>query len=222
MINKLKKALIIAPHPDDEILGVGGTIAKMIKKKINVHIVIVSGHLPPLYHENKFKITQKESIKALKILGVQKVFFLKIPATKIHEIPISELNEKLLIHFNLSQPDIVFIPFPDRHIDHKTIFESSMVCARPNKINQIKFLLCYETLSETHWNAEGIEPNFTPNFFIDIGAEIKLKIKAIKCYKSQISNEARSVRAVKSLSEFRGSQNFLKHAEAFKLIRLIT
>ena len=221
MIKKIKKALIIAPHPDDETLGVGGTIAKMIKNNIDVTVVIVSGHLPPLYQKKEFEITQKECLKSMKILGVKKIHFLKIPATKIHEIPVSDLNNQIQKYFNLCKPDAVFIPFPDRHIDHRTIFKSTMVCARPNKQNTIKLLLCYETLSETHWNADSIEPNFFPNFFVNIEKEIKQKIKAIKCYKSQINNMARSINAVNALSIFRGSQNFVKNAEAFKLIRYI-
>jgi LmbE family N-acetylglucosaminyl deacetylase len=222
MIEKIKSALIIAPHPDDETLGVGGTIAKMVKKGIKVNVLIVSGHLPPLYSNKEFEITKKECLKSLRILGVKNIFFLKIPATKIHEIPVSELNGKIKKIFDQIKPEIVFIPFPDRHIDHKTVFKSAMVCSRPSKTNRIKILLTYETLSETHWNAEGIEANFIPNYFVNIEKEIRIKIKAIKCYKSQIKNQARSIRAVQSLSEFRGSQNFFKNAEAFKLVRLIS
>jgi LmbE family N-acetylglucosaminyl deacetylase len=97
-----------------------------------------------------------------------------------------------------------------------------MVNTRPNKRKHPKFVLSYETLSETHWNAPYIEANFTPDFFVNINETIKDKIKALKCYQSQIKNNlSRSVKAVESLAAFRGSQNGCKYAEGFKLIRAI-
>ena len=85
-----------------------------------------------------------------------------------------------------------------------------------------KYVLSYETLSETHWNATGIEPNFNPDFFINIDDTLKDKIKALKCYQSQIKNNpSRSIEAIEALARFRGSQNGCKYAEGFKLIRAI-
>ena len=82
MIEKIKSALIIAPHPDDETLGVGGTIAKMVKKGIKVNVLIVSGHLPPLYSNKEFEITKKECLKSLRILGVKNIFFFENSSNK--------------------------------------------------------------------------------------------------------------------------------------------
>jgi len=223
MINKVKNIVIIAPHPDDETLGLGGSIAKLRDQNYKISILIVSGHLPPLYKKNIFKTTYKESLKAFKILGIDKSKFLKIPATKINEVPIAKLNEKIFSFINKINPEIVFIPFPDRHIDHKIVFESSMVACRPINSKCPKIVLTYETLSETHWNAPGIEPIFTPDYFIDISNYIEVKEKALSQYKSQINNNiSRSVDAVKGLAKFRGSQIGKKYAEAFKVIRIIS
>ena len=107
------------------------------------------------------------------ILGVNNYNFLEIPATTINQIPTSDFNEILDNQILKFKPNIVFIPFPDRHIDHKLTFESAMVVTRPIKrYNFIELVACYETLSETHWNASGIEPQFTPNWFVDIEKEI--------------------------------------------------
>ena len=121
------------------------------------------------------------------------------------------------------KPNTVFIPFPDRHIDHRIIFDSSVVSVRPNgKFFPKKKVLSYETLSETHWNVPGIEPSFNPDYFIDISKNIKKKLSALSSYKSQIKNNStRSLDAVKSLAVFRGSQNGCKFAEAFKVIRIV-
>ena len=122
-----------------------------------------------------------------------------------------------------NDPSILLIPFPDRHIDHKLIFESSMVISRPiGPGKRIRLVAAYETLSETHWNAPYLEPNFVPNINIDISDTLLKKIEALRCYKSQIdeSKSPRSVEAVKSLANYSGSQSGHDYAESFVCIRL--
>ena len=219
---KNNNILIIAPHPDDETISMGGSIDKFIKEKFNVHILIISGHLPPLYSENDFNLTVKEAKKAFKILGVTSYKFLKIPATYVKDFETSKLNLLIFSEIQKLKPNTVFIPFPDRHIDHRIIFDSSVVSVRPNGKFFPKKVLSYETLSETHWNVPGIEPSFNPDYFIDISKNIKKKLSALSSYKSQIKNNStRSLDAVKSLAVFRGSQNGCKFAEAFKVIRIV-
>ena len=221
-MNFPKTATVIAPHPDDETLGVGGTIARLVENGTDVSVLIVSGHLPPIYEKSSFEITKKEAEDALKILGVQKYDFLKIPATLVNQMPVAELNEKINKFVKSSKPEWVFIPYPDRHIDHRIIFDSSVVACRPVGKEYPNCVLAYETLSETHWNVPGIEPSFAPAVFIDISDQIEIKKKALNCYVSQISAApSRSIEAVDALGKFRGSQNGCSYAEAFKLVRLV-
>ena len=220
---KNKVMLIIVPHPDDEVLGAGGTIAKYNNDGWETHALVVSGHLPPLYKRKDFEITKTEFENSAKILGMNSSHFLEYPATKIHEYPVAELNEKIFEILKIFKPSILLIPFPDRHIDHKVIFEAAMVVSRPVNVGaNIKLVACYETLSETHWNAPYVEPNFVPNINIDITEFIEKKIQALRCYKSQIDeeNSPRSIEAVRSLARFRGSQCSFKFAETFACIRL--
>jgi len=220
MLKPFKKVLVVAPHPDDETLGVGGTIKKLSKKKIDVSIIVVGGHLPPVYKLKHYEKTEHECRKACKVLGAKKLFFLKKIATKFNEESIAEFNKSLHNVINKINPEVIFIPFPDRHIDHRVVFNSCMVCTRPKKKKKLKMILSYETLSETHWNANYIEPNFVPDVFIDISQEYKSKEKALKNYSSQIkNNQTRNIDAIKGLASFRGSQNNKKYCEAFKLIR---
>ena len=220
MLKPFKKVLVVAPHPDDETLGVGGTIKKLSKKKIDVSIIVVGGHLPPVYKLKHYEKTEHECRKACKVLGAKKLFFLKKIATKFNEESIAEFNKSLHNVINKINPEVIFIPFPDRHIDHRVVFNSCMVCTRPKKKKKLKMILSYETLSETHWNANYIEPNFVPDVFIDISHEYKSKEKALKNYSSQIkNNQTRNIDAIKGLASFRGSQNNKKYCEAFKLIR---
>ncbi|MDC0579120.1 PIG-L family deacetylase [Candidatus Pelagibacter ubique] len=218
----LKKTLVIAPHLDDETIALGGTIKKLSKTKAQINVIIVGGHLPPLYKKKDYQITKNESKKALRILGVKKVYYLDIPALEFHKKYYNTMNSKINALINDFNPTTVFIPFPDRHIDHRTVFDCAMVNTRPNNKNHPKLVLSYETLSETHWNAPYIEPNFNPDFFVNIDTTIKDKIEALNCYQSQIKdNQSRSLQAVQALARFRGSQNGCKYAEGFKLIRAI-
>ena len=219
----IKKVVIIAPHPDDETLGVGGTIKRLINNNVKVSILIVSGHMPPLYSVEAYKKTVKECEKVFKYLGVNDFEFLNIPATKLNEIATSELNSKINSFIDKRNPDTVFIPFPDRHIDHRIIFDSGVVASRPINKKSPKIVLLYETLSETHWNVPGVEASFVPDFFIRIDKELKNKLIALKFYKSQINEKtpSRSIEAVEALAKFRGSQNGCKYAEAFKVVRIV-
>ena len=223
MINDLKNIVVISPHPDDETLGLGGSIKKFSSSGIKVHILVVSGHLPPLLdNKNQFLTTKEEAIKAFDKLGVTSFEFLEIPATYVNKEDISSLYGKINKFIKQIDPEVVFLPFPDRHIDHRIIFDGSVVACRPIKKNFPKIVLMYETLSETHWNVAGAEPIFNPDFFIDISNEISFKLSALNCYKSQIKeNPSRSTDAIKALAKFRGSQNGCDYAEAFKLVRMV-
>ncbi len=218
----IKKALIIAPHPDDETLGAGGTIKKFTANKIDVSVLIVAGHTPPIYSKKSYDKTVSEAKKVFKFLGIKKYKFLNYPATMLSSIATNELNSSIRSYIEEIGPDTVFIPFSDRHIDHRIIFDSCVVACRPIRDNYPSKVLIYETLSETHWNVPGVEPIFAPNFFINIDKYINFKVEALKLYKSQINNNnSRSHSAAKALAKFRGSQNGCSYAESFQVLRMI-
>ncbi len=224
MENK-KRILVVAPHPDDETLGVGGTIAKYSAQGHEVFVLIISGHLPPIYSRKAYEETVSEAYSAFSVLGVEKSEFLEIPATMIGDQPLHEVNgriSKVVSDFN---PQIVLCPYPDRHIDHRLVFDSVMVATRPVGVERdIEILAAYETLSETHWNAPHIEPNFTPNWVVDISDYIDAKLAALKCYESQITDfpGPRSIEAVESLAKFRGTQAGFGYGEGFHIVRMIS
>jgi LmbE family N-acetylglucosaminyl deacetylase len=217
-----KRVLIVAPHPDDETLGAGGTAAKFVSEGHDVSVLIVSGHLPPLYPPEAYERTVREARRAFDILGVSRYQFLEIPATLVND-PVYLLNGRIADSIGELRPQILLCAYPDRHIDHRVIFESVMVASRPVGVGrEIEILAAYETLSETHWNAPHIEPNFVPNWVIDISAFIGKKLEALACYESQISDfpGSRSVEAVEALAKFRGTQAGFGFGEAFQIIRM--
>ncbi len=119
MTFRQKKILVISPHPDDETLGVGGFIKKLVDQNNHVKILTISGHLPPLYKREDYDLTVKEAKKAYKILGVEDFTFMEIPATFLGDEPVSKLNAEIASYFNDFIPNIILCPFPDRHIDHR-------------------------------------------------------------------------------------------------------
>lgn len=217
-----KRAVIIAPHPDDETLGAGGTIARLVEQGTDVSVLVVSGHLPPLYDERSFDTTKREAERAFKILGVKHFEFLKVPATMVNQVPVAELNGRISRFIEELKPNWVLLPFPDRHIDHRVVFDSSVVACRPVGIDPPQVVLAYETLSETHWNVPGVEPAFAPDFFVDISQQMDKKTAALEKYDSQLSEApSRSIDAVNALARFRGTQNGCSYAEAFKVVRIV-
>ncbi len=220
-----KRILVVSPHPDDETLGVGGAIAKLSDQGHEVHVLMVSGHLPPLYSREDYERTVIEAHRAFNVLGVSNSEFLELPATMIGDLPLHEVNSKIFQIVSDLKPHMVFCPYPDRHVDHRLVFDSVMVATRPVGMGRdIEIVAAYETLSETHWNAPHIEPNFTPNWVIDITSYIEKKIEAIKCYESQISDfpGPRSVDAVEALAKFRGTQAGFGYGEGMHIVRMVS
>ena len=221
-MKKLKHMVVIAPHPDDETLGAGGTIARFAAVGVEVSVLIVSGHLPPLYPPAAFETTRREAQEAVAIMGAARVEFLEIPATYVHQKPVAEVNGAIARFVRDANAEWVLLPFPDRHIDHRTIFDASVVACRPVHPSAPRTVLAYETLSETHWNVGGIEPAFIPDFYVDISDHIETKVAALKAYASQVhETPSRSIDACRALAKFRGSQNGCEFAEAFKVVRIV-
>lgn len=215
--------LIVAPHPDDEVLGAGGFIKKSHSQGRQVVVLTVSGHLPPLYSRAAYDTTVLEAKKAHEILGVAKSEYLEIPATQVADVPVHELNGKIRAAVERYRPEIVLCPYPDRHVDHRVVFDSVLVATRPLGVGrEIRVLAAYETLSETHWNAPHIEPNFVPNWVVDISSEIEAKKAALGCFVSQIPAfpHPRSIEAASALAMFRGTQAGFAYGEAFHIIRM--
>ena len=213
--------LVIAPHPDDEVLGCGGTIVKHAKNGNEVYLCVVTKGYTPDWSEEFLKNRPKEIEKANKILGIKKTHFLDYPTVKLDTIPQKELNEAISKVVNEVKPDILCIPHKgDVNKDHRLVFEASLVATRPAN-HKVKKILSYETLSETDWG-QPIEP-FVPNVYVDISETLDKKIEAMKAYGSELKQypHPRSLEIIEALAKKRGSEVGVKFAEAFMLIREI-
>ena len=218
----MKKILVIAPHPDDEILGAGGMIIKNIKEGNEVYICVVTIGTAPLFDPELGKKNNQDCADCHKVIGIKKTYFLDLPSTMLETIPRYELTGKILNVVREIQPDEVYIPhYGDMQKDHQMVADAAMVAVRPKYFPQVKRVYAYETLSETGWNAPSVANEFIPNVWMDITDVLEEKIEALKYFTLQISDfpDPRSEDAVRALAMYRGSQMFYKAAEAFQLIR---
>lgn len=212
------KVLVFAPHNDDEVLGVGGTIAKYVKEGYEVIVCeVTSGKDKELLEKIK-----NEALAAHKVLGVSETMFLELPVVGLADIPTKVLNQAFFDVVKKVKPNIAYIPHKgDMHIDHTMVAEAAMVALRPNNNPQLKAIYAYETLSETEWNIPSADNLFVPNVWSDITETIDIKLKSMECYQSQLYEfpHPRSLEAIESLSKVRGSTICVNNAESFMLIR---
>lgn len=210
------RILVIAAHPDDEVLGMGGTIKKLSDKN-HVDLCIVSEGATAQYKDKKMiQVRQESCEKSGKILGISNITFLNFQDMKLDTVPHLEINKALEKIITKIKPDVIYAPpYNDLNKDHLTVFESTLVAARPLS-STVKEILCYELPGFT-------KKPFKPNVYVDITDQIFHKIKAFKMYKSEIQKfpHSRSIKAIENLSIQRGVESGLENAEAFKLIKKI-
>jgi len=225
------KVLVVAPHRDDEVLGVGGTIARFVAEQHDVVIGIMTGHgsgeTHPLYpSQEQWARLEAEANQAYAVLGVRETIRANIPTVLVSEEPIWRINRVAEQMIRDTRPDVLFVPFLfDMHHDHRELVRAFSVAWRPSSPEgrNIRQILAYETVSESHWGFPGLEPAFAPNVWIDISRYLPKKLESLKCFESQMqpSPATRSLQAVEALARFRGSQIAVEAAEGFVLLRQI-
>jgi LmbE family N-acetylglucosaminyl deacetylase len=214
--------LVIAPHPDDEVFGVGGCILHHLDRGDSVHVVICTRGEESRFGKEQVERVQAEAKRVHAFLGVTGSHSLGLPAARLDAIPGSDVNEAMEGLFRQVEPEVIYVPHPgDVHRDHQIVFQAAMVCSRPMGNVYPKCILAYETVSETDWHAAPLTPPFVPNVYVDISNYIEKKLEACAMYASQIqpTPHQRSIHALRALSITRGHAMNFKHAEAFVLVR---
>lgn len=230
--------LVIAAHPDDEVLGVGGTIKKLAKMGNNVKIVIMATGIKARRSKNysnsrkyktddaisgeldsQIKKLRKEAIKSSKILGAKSIDFLDFPDNEMDTVSLLEVTKSIEAIISDFKPEIVYTHTNlDINIDHRICNQATLVATRPQTNNKVKQVISYEVPSSTEWY---FPSSFSPNIFVDISHEITAKKNALKSYTNEIQKfpHPRSVEALDAISKKWGSVSGCKNAEAFYLLR---
>ncbi|MDB4346483.1 PIG-L family deacetylase, partial [bacterium] len=218
-----------AAHPDDEVLGCGGTIARHADAGHQVQVLIVSEGSTSRQKErdrsqarDELSVLAKAAQTAGSILGAAGVELLDLPDNRLDSLDrldlIKLIEERVVQH----QPECVYVHHAgDVNVDHRRLHEAVVTACRPTPDHVVKRLLSFEVASSTEWQPSGSAPAFHPNWFVDISAQWERKRDALEAYSSEMRPwpHARSLEALEHLARWRGAQVGVEAAEAFCLLR---
>jgi LmbE family N-acetylglucosaminyl deacetylase len=224
----MKKILVIAAHPDDELLGCGGSLLYYRKLGYKIKVVFLSdGESSRKENNKKIKKLILKRIKQAELVS-RKCSFIKptfggFPDNKLDTVPLLDIVQFIEKKIQEFKPEIIFTHFEnDLNIDHHLTFKAVITATRPLSKTFVKKILSFEIPSSTESNfTKNSKKIFNPNFFIDISKFVKKKSLVLKIYKSELRPwpHPRSIKAIENLSKYRGSQIGIKYAEAFIVIR---
>ena len=216
------KTLVIAPHPDDEVLGVGGTLLRRKAEGAELAWLIVTGiSTANGWKQEQIERRADEIARVTAMFDFDHVYTLNFPTTQLDRIPVGDLVGAISGVLKAFQPEEVFVPHPsDVHTDHRTVFDAAAACTKWFRYPSVKRVLAYETLSETDFGL-GTELGFRPNVFVDIAPYLEGKLKAMDIYASEMAPFPfpRSHEALRALAKVRGAASGFHAAEAFQLLR---
>jgi LmbE family N-acetylglucosaminyl deacetylase len=219
----MSTVLVVAPHPDDETLGCGGTILRHVERGDEVHWLIVT-HIAEATGFSPEQVEQRE--KELRQVSEEYAFAdvtkLAFPATQLDTQPMRMLVAAVGEAFHEVEPEQVYLPYRnDIHTDHAVVFDAVASCTKWFRYPSIRRVLAYETLSETEFVMNPDAGGFRPNVFVDITGHLDRKIDIMGTYKSEFGLHPfpRSATAIRSLAHLRGAASGVDAAEAFMLLK---
>jgi LmbE family N-acetylglucosaminyl deacetylase len=227
----MNNVLVIAAHPDDEVLGMGGTISKLTANNKKVHVLFMSEGVTardnlfdPIARESDIKDRIKMSERSAKILRVSSLEYLNLKDNRMDGIELLDIVKKIEGIIKKIEPDCIFTHSEnDLNIDHQITNKAVITATRPLSECKVKEIYTFEILSSSEWGFSENNHLFSPKYFVDISSFIEDKIKAINCYSEEMREHPhpRSVESIMAQSSMRGSQIGVRNAEAFGIVRIL-
>lgn len=221
------KTLVVAPHPDDELLGCGGLLLKRGEQGAEIGWLIITAISETNGWPKEAEATRNQEIETVRTgLGIasENVFQFGFAPAGLDDVRRSDLVSRIAEVVGQFKPTEVLLPFPgDTHSDHLHAFEAAQACVKSFRSPSIRRVLCYETLSETNFGINPIQNAFRPNLFVDITPHLDRKVELLSTYVSEIADVPfpRSLSAIRALALLRGSQAGVEAAEAFVTLKEI-
>lgn len=221
----MKKIMVIAPHPDDETLGCGGTLLRHISQGDEVYwLICTTISEDEGFTKQRIQERKKEIETVADMFGFAGYRQLSFKTTELDLVPRKELVGAIAEYINEIEPHTLYLPYRnDVHSDHAYVFDSSIACTKSFRYPFVKKVCVYETLSETEFGLRTDDDGFRPNQWIEISNFISRKIEILKVYNSEIGNHPfpRSEVSIRSLANLRGSCIDSIAAESFMVIKQI-
>jgi N-acetylglucosamine malate deacetylase 1 len=219
------RLLVFAAHPDDEVLGMGGTIADhALLRGDAVRVVCLTDGSSTQYPDDAERRRRKdeEAVKAAVVLGVTDFVHLEFPDMRLDTVPHVEINRVVQEQMQEFDPEIVYVVHPDVNLDHRAVFDSVIVATRPIPGSRVRRVLSFAPLSSTEWTPASTNW-FVPNWFVDVAATMEKKLEAFACYETEGRPypHPRSERAIRASGEYFGASCGCEYAEPFVLVRAI-
>lgn len=226
---KIKKVvLVIAAHPDDEILGCGATINRLVEEGADVYTLILGEGITSRddirdakKRKNELEELRLQANCANELLGVKKVYLSDFPDNRFDTVAFLDIVKAVGKIKKQIQPRIVFTHFRgDLNIDHRITYKAVLTACRPIAGETVKEIYSFEVPSSTEWN---YPLSFSPNFFVDVSKNIKKKQEALKIYENELREypHPRSIESIENRAKYWGSTSGLGHAEAFEVVRVL-
>lgn len=224
MINNI---LVVAAHPDDELLGLGGTIRRLVNEGAKARAVILAegitsrGDKRDDLDRSLIEGLKQDARNAAEIVGFKSIEFCGCPDNRMDEMDLLDIIKIVTRYVGEYRPDTIFTHFHgDLNIDHQKVNEAVLTACRPVGDYCVKRIFAFETPSSTEWNYRYEEP-FTPNVYFDVTDTLEAKIRGMECYRSERRGapHPRSPEALRALARYRGSNVGVEAAEAFMLLR---
>jgi LmbE family N-acetylglucosaminyl deacetylase len=224
------KALIVAAHPDDEVLGCGATVARLVREGHQVNIAILAEGITSrsLTREgadgSQLETLRGHAHKAAKILGADEVSLYGLPDNRLDTVPLLDVVKIVEQIVQRVAPARIYTHHPgDLNIDHAVVSRAVMIATRPMQDCPVKEIYQFEVPSSTEWAFQQFEPSFRPNVFMNVSETLELKAGAMACYESETRAfpHPRSAEALRAIAKRWGTVVGCDAAEAFQLVRAV-
>lgn len=216
------KVVVIAAHPDDEVLGPGGTLATHVRAGDQVHAVVLSEGATSRYRDGMAETLRKSGQRSAERLGLSSIAFEDLPDQRLDTLPLISITQRIEAFLERLRPELVYTHFPgDVNTDHQVVARAAWVACRPYRLPGLRGFAVFETPSSTEWAWPFGDSALAPNLYVDITATIDAKLAAMECYDSELREypHPRSRRALIERAAYWGSQVGKRYAEPFRVLR---
>jgi LmbE family N-acetylglucosaminyl deacetylase len=214
--------LVLAAHPDDELLGVGATLALHARAGDAVHAVVLAEGATSRY-ERKMKVSLEEAgRRAAEELGLATIRFEQFPDQRLDTVPLVDVTQRIEAIVEEVKPEVVYTHFTDDvNLDHGVVARAAWTACRPYRFPGVRRFAAFETPSSTEWGWPFQGETFAPNLYVEVTETLDAKVAALACYESELRDypHPRSARAIRERAAYWGSLVGKTAVEPFMLLR---